>query len=54
MGFLKSQQLHVWGGVQGKLAVKTDAMLERGSEKLIMKLLPPSAQDGNRKPPLGL
>lgn len=37
MGFLKSQQLHVVGGVEGKLAIKTDAVLERGSEKPIMK-----------------
>lgn len=35
MGFLKSQ-LHV-DGVEGKLAFKTDVILERGSEKSIIK-----------------
>lgn len=54
MGFLKSQQLHVGGGVEVKLAIKTDVILQRGSEQLIIKRLPSSSWDGNRKLPLSL
>lgn len=36
--------------MEGKLAFKTDVILERGSEKSIIKWLPAASWDGNRKP----